>query len=116
MHVAFDEFVVDTLLHDDATGRGAALAGGAESAPESAFDGEVEVGIVEHDHGVLAAEFQGTMLKGFGGGGADDAAHFGRAGQRDSAYIAMLKKGRADAGTEPADNIDDASGQTRVGE
>ncbi len=54
VHVALDELPVDALLHDDAAGRGATLAGGAEASPESAFDGEVEVGVVEDDHGILA--------------------------------------------------------------
>src|SRR2546430_11656666 len=58
VHVALDEFAVDAFLHDDATGGGATLAGGAEASPESAFDGEVEVGIVQNDHPNLVAEFE----------------------------------------------------------
>ena len=43
------------FLHDDAAGRGAALSGGAERSPQRALDCQIEVGIVEHDHRVLAA-------------------------------------------------------------
>src|SRR5207245_9413851 len=89
VHVAFDEFVVDSFLHDDAAGGGATLASSAEAAPESALDGEVEVGIVEHDHRVLAAEFEGTMLERFGCSGADDPSHLRRAGQGYSAYLRL---------------------------
>src|SRR5215472_3459008 len=52
------EFAVDPLLHDDAAGRGAALSGGAEGAPERAFEGELEIGIVEDNHGILTAKFE----------------------------------------------------------
>src|SRR5712671_3361855 len=57
IHVAFDELSVDALLHDDAAGRSTTLAGGAEASPESAFDGQVEVGVVEDDHGILPTKF-----------------------------------------------------------
>src|SRR4029077_18879293 len=77
VHVTRDELTVDALLHDDAAGRGAALSSGAEAAPESAFDGEIEIRIIEHDHRILATEFEGAMLEGLRGRGADDASDFG---------------------------------------
>ena len=61
-----DKFAIHALLHDDAAGRGAALSGGAECAPEAAFNGEIEVGIVEHNHRILAAEFERAMLETLG--------------------------------------------------
>src|SRR5207249_1162869 len=67
VHVALDEFAVDAFLHDDAAGGGATLAGGAEASPESAFNGEIEVGIVEDDHRILAAEFERAMLEALSG-------------------------------------------------
>ena len=70
--IAIDEFAVHALLHDDATGGRAALAGRTKCAPESAFDGEIEIRVVEHDHRILAAEFQRAMLETFRGGGSDD--------------------------------------------
>src|SRR5271157_858503 len=73
-YVALDEFAVNAFLDDDAAGGGATLAGGAESAPEAALDGEVEVGVVEHDHGILAAECERAVFETLGRDAADDAA------------------------------------------
>src|SRR5205085_8603714 len=56
------ERVVDALLDDDAARGGAALAGGAEGRPEDAVDGQVEVGVVEDDDRVLAAELEMDVL------------------------------------------------------
>src|SRR5207248_10114298 len=58
--------VVDALLDDDATRGGAALAGGAEGRPDDPVDGEVEVGVVEDDDGVLAAELEVDVLERVG--------------------------------------------------
>ncbi len=80
--VALHKFGIHALLDNDAAGGGAALAGGSEAAPDAAFDGKVEVGVVQHDHWILAAQFQRAMLETLGGGGADDAADRGRSGQR----------------------------------
>ena len=88
--IALHEFAVDALLHQNAAGGGATLAGGAEAAPESAFNGQVEIGVVEHDHRVLAAQFERAMLEALGGGGTYDAADGARAGQRNGPDIGML--------------------------
>src|SRR5579872_7268724 len=48
------EFVINALLGDDAAGGSAALSSGAEGSPDGSFDGKVEVGIVEDNHGVFA--------------------------------------------------------------
>ena len=56
----------------DAAGGGAALAGGAERAPERAFDGKIEIGIVDDDHGILAAELERARLEAGGSGHADE--------------------------------------------
>src|SRR4029077_4733945 len=80
-----DELVVNAFLNDDAAGRGAALSGGAESAPESALDSEFEVSVVEHDHRILAAEFERTVLEALGARGPHDSAYRRRARERDGA-------------------------------
>ena len=49
------EFGGDLFMQDDAAGRGAALSGCPKGSPERAFEGQVEVGVFEDDHGVLAA-------------------------------------------------------------
>ncbi len=71
----FYEVLVNTLLHNDAAGRGAALSGGAEGAPQRAFEREIEVGVVEHNHRILAAKFERAMLEALGRGGADGLSH-----------------------------------------
>src|SRR5205085_1135412 len=60
---AVDEAVVDAGLRDHAARCGAALARRAVRRPEDRADGEVEVGVVEHDDGVLAAELQVRVLE-----------------------------------------------------
>src|SRR5271165_1572382 len=81
-----------------------------------AIEGEVEVGVVEHDHGILATEFERAMLETFCGDAADDAAHGGRSGERDGTHVGVLGQRRADFRAESADDVDDALGQARVGE
>ena len=57
-----DESVMDALGDDQARGGGAALAGREEGAVDGAFDRRLEVGVVEHDHRVLAAHFELELL------------------------------------------------------
>ena len=54
------------LVDDDAARRGAALAGGAERRPDDPVDGQVEVGVVEDDDRVLAAELEVDPLEVLG--------------------------------------------------
>src|ERR1017187_82936 len=114
--VALDELAIDALLHDDAAGRGATLAGGAESAPEAAFDGEVEVGVVEDDHGILAAEFERAVFESLGRDAAYDAADGGRSGERDGAHVGVLGERSAYVRAEAGHDVDDAFGKAGVGE
>ena len=39
-------------------GRGTTLAGRAECSPGNVLDGQVQVGILQHDHGIFAAQFK----------------------------------------------------------
>ena len=59
---AVDELGLHGAVRDHAAGGGAALAGGAERAPEDAFDGQVEIGVVHDDDGVLAAHLERDAL------------------------------------------------------
>src|SRR4029077_11675090 len=61
-HVPLHKFAIYALLHDDSAGRGAALSSRTESSPETALDRQIEVCVIEHDHRVLPAQFQSTML------------------------------------------------------
>ena len=107
----FDELVVDFLVHGDAAGGGAALAGGAEAAPDGAVDGEIEVGVVHDDDDVLAAHFQMALFERGRAGGADDAAHFGGAGEADEVDIGMLQERRAGVGPVAENDVHDAARQ-----
>src|ERR1700674_4463460 len=53
-----DKLVVNFLVYDKTTGSGTTLPRRAESAPERAFEGQIEVCIVHHDLGVLAPHLQ----------------------------------------------------------
>jgi hypothetical protein len=53
-----DEGVVHAVLHIEAVGAHAGLAGVAVLADHRAFHRRVEVGVVEHDEGRVAAQFQ----------------------------------------------------------
>ena len=55
---AADKLSIDSLFRNDAAGRGAALAGGAESTPQRAFNREIQIRVVKHDHGILATQFK----------------------------------------------------------
>ncbi len=103
-------------MNDDAAGGGAALAGGAEGSPERAVEGEVEVGVVEDDHGVLAAHFKGAGLEVACGGLADDAADFRGAGEGDGADEGMLDEWGAGFRTKAGDDVDDSGRQAGVDE
>jgi hypothetical protein len=50
-------------VHDHAAGGGAALTGRPERRPHDAVDGQVEVGVVHDDDGVLAAELEVDVLE-----------------------------------------------------
>ena len=111
-----DELAVNAFLHDDAAGRGAALSGGAERAPEPAFDSQFEIGIVEHDHRILAAEFERTVFEALGRRGAHDPADRGRAGERDGADYWMFGERRPDFCAVARYDIDDAFRNAGVGQ
>ena len=55
----FHEVVVDGGFHVDAFHAAAALAGVLVAGPGGAVGGALQVGVGEHDHGVVAAQFQG---------------------------------------------------------
>src|SRR6266404_1892678 len=113
---ARNKFVVHRLVHSDAAGCGAALTGGAEAAPDSAVDGEIEVGIVHHDDDVLAAHLEAAMLEFGCAGFRDQAADGGRAGKADHRNLQMLGQGRAGVGPVAAHQVHYAFGNTGFGE
>mgnify|MGYP003694013469 CR=1 FL=1 len=60
----FDELFGDALLHQEPARRGAALAVERVDHEHDRIERAVEIGVVEHDHRVLAAEFEMHALQG----------------------------------------------------
>ena len=105
------ERVVDALAGDDAARGGAALAGRAEGRPEDPLDGEVEVGVVHDDDGVLAAELEVDVLEVGGAvlGGLDP--DLARAGERDQRHVRVLDEALADRLAAAVHDVEHAGGQ-----
>jgi len=109
------ELGVDALLHDDATRSRAALAESCRSAPEAAFDGQVEVGNRRARSWDSCRQFQRTVLEALRGGSADNAD---RPQWNQSARwrdFGMLHQRASHCRTESADNVDYALGHARIG-
>ena len=62
---AVEEAVRDRLVHVDPLDRDADLAGRREAALDGAIDRRVQIGIRQHDHRVLAAEFERAADQAF---------------------------------------------------
>ena len=107
------ELVVDRLVHDRRAQRRAALARGAEAAEQGALDGEVDVGVVHHDHRVLAAELQARRLQVTPAEPADLAADGRRPGEADLVDQALLQRRlepREGVGTRRLHDVQHAAG------
>ncbi len=61
---AVGEPLRDGPVQDEPAGGGAALAGGAERAPEDSLQCEIQVGVVHHDLRVLPSQLQRNALEG----------------------------------------------------
>jgi hypothetical protein len=107
LHEHADELVVDLARHECPRPRLTYLAVVEERAPQHPRGGEVEVGVVEHDVGRLAAELERDLLHGPGRELHDAPADFGRSGERDLVDERVLREllARAPAGT--GDEVDD---------
>lgn len=100
-----DEPLVQRVL-DDQPGTGRAdLAGMQEDGRESEVHGRLEVGVVEDDIGVLAAQFQRYLLHGRGGGGHDASAGVQTAGEGDHVDGGALGEGCAHLWPGPQDEV-----------
>ena len=60
---AIEKFPVDFRVDRNAAGSRAALPAGSKAAPHRAFHGEFQVGVVHHDHNILAAHFEVARLE-----------------------------------------------------
>ena len=70
-------------VHQVAPGAHADLALVQPRGPGAAGDREIQIGVVEHDQRVLAAQLERDLLQMPAGQFADAAADRGRAGERD---------------------------------
>src|SRR5690606_22565552 len=105
------EAVVDAALDDDAAAGGAALAGGIKSALNGAIERYFEVGIVEYDQRVLAAQFElhlflpgGRLFKHLAAGGQ-------RAGEGNGFDARVFDEGGAYHRAASHDQAEHAGGQ-----
>ncbi len=92
----------------------AQLSGGGEAAADGARGGLVEVGVVEDQHGVLAAEFEGGADEAGGGALGDLAARTGGAGEGD--VVGVGDDGGADDGALAENDLPDGRGQPGLDE
>ncbi len=102
------ERVVDLLLDDHAAGSGTALARGSERRPEDAFDGEVEIGVLQDDDPVLAAELEVDVLETIRRRLQDGDTGLARAGERDDRHVRMAHEALTDRAPAAVDDVDDA--------
>ncbi len=59
------------MMENEPAGGGATLSGCAERTPQRALDGKIEIGIVHHDLGVLAAELKRDALERLAAGSSN---------------------------------------------
>ena len=104
---------MDAGLDDQARGGRAALAGREKGALHRAFDGDLEVGVIQHDERVLAAHFELDLLHRVAGdaGGRDLAAGRDRAGEGDRVHVLVLEQCLADDRAAAHHQVEHALGQ-----
>ena len=117
------ELVVDALLDDRRPERRAALAGGAEAGEQRPLDREVEVGVIHHDHRVLAAELEARRLQVAAAERADLRADRAGAGEADLVDQPVLERPLEpgerlrSVGVDEVEHVArDASGMEQLGE
>ena len=101
-------------MQDQTAGGGAALPRGAEGAPEHALERQVLIGVVHHDHGVLAAHLQREPLVHPAAGLADDRAGLGRPGKGDDRDLRMLDQRLPHRLAPAVDQLDHLGRESRL--
>src|SRR5580704_101013 len=102
-------------MYGDAAGRGAALAGCAETAPDRAVDRQIEIGILHDDDDVLAAHLQAAMLESRRARFGDEPAYRGRTREADHRNVFARRKRRASTRPIAADQVHNAGGHSSFG-
>ena len=104
----FGELVVDAVLHIDAVGADAGLAGVAEFRDDGAGDGGFDVGIVEDEEGRVAAEFERDALHRSGALGGEFLADRGGAGEGELCDARVFGQHAADGFGVACDDVEHA--------
>ena len=101
----FGKRVINARLHIDAVGADAGLAVVAELAHDRAFYGCVQIGIVKHDKGRIAAQLHAAFHHLIGRLAQQDAPHLGGSGKGQLAHGGVFAKLLANrAGTRRGDD------------
>ena len=108
------EFIVNTLLHENARAGAAHLALVEQNAFLRALERFVERHIVEEDIGRFAAQFERGGNQHFGGGNAHMAADFGGAGEGQLIEAFVVQHVFAGFGAAAGNHIEHAFGQQMV--
>jgi ParB family chromosome partitioning protein len=108
------QLVVNRLLDEQTRAGTAHLALVEEDGVDEALAGGVEVGVVEDDHGRLAAELEAELLAGAGDAAAQHAADRRRAGERHLVDVGVVGEVGAD-GARARDDVEDARRQAGLG-
>ena len=110
-HQVGEQVVVDGRAGDDPGGRGAVLAGVEEAADLDALDDGGQVGVVEDDHGRLAAQLEVDPLERVRGRLGDRLAGSDVAGQRDHAHPRVADKPGPNRLAVAGDHVEHARGK-----
>src|SRR6185503_12434955 len=98
-------------LHVDAVGGDARLAGVAKLRTDHAFNGAIEVCVIEHDRRRAATELQRELLQVLRGAGDELLADFRRSGERDLPAERVAQKLLADHSGRTVDELEYAFGE-----
>ena len=110
-----EEDVADAVLDEEARAGEAHLARVVVLAGRLAR-GRVDVGVLEHDEGVLAAELAGERNDVAGRRDADVTRRLGRAGERDTTDQRVGDERGARLLADPLNDVEDAGRQPRLGD
>ena len=102
LHLAF--------VHQHPGGGVAGLAGVEEAALDVPARGLLEVGVGQHDVGRLPAQFEADTLDGVRGGGTDQLAGAGGAGEGDHVDVRVAGQGVAHLAAGAVDQVEHPGG------
>ena len=100
-------------LHEHAARRRALLAGARQRGDRDLLGGVVEVGVVEHDARVLAAELELHLDQPLGADHRQLASDLGRARERDAGDAAGARQARPVVAARAVHDVDHAGRQCR---